>query len=216
MGYYGSILTLRGHYKDAVDTLRNAVRMSIEFAGPASPVAVQNRMFLARALAGAAEPSEATRILTENVELARKQLGEANVLVLRTRLEQARLAVERGEAQVAERDLAALIPQLRKLGAPGLPPLTQALVARGDALLLQQRNAEAVPVLQEAVRLRASYLWDQSWELAEARERLGEALGPTTPPGKGLLENSLRVLIAQLGEQHPLTLRTRRALSGPD
>ena len=154
-------------------------------------------------------------MLAENLELARKQLGEQNVLVLRTRLEQARLGVERAETAAPESDLAALIPQLRKLGAPALPSLTQALVARGDALLLQQRNAEAVTVLQEAVRLRASFLWDQSWELAEARERLGEALGANTPAGKGLLQNSLRVLVAQLGEQHPLTLRARRALSGP-
>jgi len=211
MGYYASILTLRGHHQEAVETVRSAVRMSIQFAGPASPVAVQNRIFLARALADAGDPAEAAQVLAENLELARKQLGEENVLVLRTRLEQSRMAIERGDVVAPERALAELISQLRKLGAPALPSLTQALVARGDALLMQQRSDEAVPVLREAVQLRQSFVWDQSWELAEARERLGEALGPTTPAGKELLAQSLRVLVAQLGEQHPLTLRARRA-----
>jgi non-specific serine/threonine protein kinase/serine/threonine-protein kinase len=213
MGYYGSILTLRGHDKDAVETLLTAVRMSTQFAGPASPVAVQNRLFLARALASAGDQPEASRVLAENLELARKQLGEQNLFVLRTRLEQARLAVEHGDATQPERDLRALIPQLRKLGAAALPPLTQALVAQGDALLMQQRNAEAVPPLREAVQLREGFLWDQSWELAEARERLGEALGANTPAGRDLLTASLRVLVSQLGEQHPLTLRARHALN---
>src|SRR5262249_813713 len=163
---------LRGHDKDAVETLRAAVRMSTQFAGPASPVAVQNRLFLARALAGAGEQSEATKVLADNLELARKQLADQNLLVLRTKLDQARLAGAHGDAAQPERDPAALIPQLRKLGAPGLPSLTQALVALGDALLIQKRPAEAVAPLREAVQLRESFLWDQSWELAEARERL--------------------------------------------
>jgi eukaryotic-like serine/threonine-protein kinase len=214
MGYYGSILALRGHHEEAIETLRTAVSMSMQFAGAASPVAVQNRLFLARAVAGAGDQPEATRILAENLELARKQLGEQNLFVLRTRLEQARLAVDRGEATAPELDLAALIPQLRKLGAPALPSLAQALVARGEALVLQQRNAEAVPVLREAVQLRETFLWPQSWELAEARERLGAALGANTPAGKDLLEQALRALVSQLGEQHPLTLRARSTLSG--
>ena len=213
MGYYGSILTLRGRKQEALDALRTAVHMAIQFAGPASPVAVQNRMFLGRAIAGAGDQAEATRVLAENLELARKQLGEENVLVLRTRLEQARLALETGEATQSEQSLSELIPRLRKLGAPALPSLTQALVARSDALLMQHRNAEAVPMLTEAVQLRETFLWDQSWELAEARERLGEALGAHTTKGKALLAQSARVLIAQLGEQHPLTQRARRAES---
>ena len=211
MGYYGSILTLRGRAAEAVETLRNAVRMSVQFAGPASPVAVQNRLFLARALAGVGEQPAATELLAENLELGRKQMGEENVFVLRTRLEQARLAVESGAAAGAERELVALIPRLRNLGAPGLPALTQALVAHGDSLLLQRRAEEAVPLLREAVQLRESFLWEQSWELAEARERLGEALGANTSRGKELLAQALAVLSAQLGEQHPLTLRARRA-----
>jgi hypothetical protein len=174
-------------------------------------VAVQNRLFLARALAGAGEQPAAMALLAESLELGRKQMGDANVFVLRTRLEQARLAVESGSAAGAELGLAALIPQLRNLGAPALPALTQALVARGDALLMQRRTAEAAPLLSEAVELRESFLWDQSWELAEARECLGEALGPNTSRGKQLLAQALTVLDTQLGRQHPLTLRARRA-----
>jgi non-specific serine/threonine protein kinase/serine/threonine-protein kinase len=209
MGFYGSILTLRGRHGQAVETLRTALRMSVQFAGPAGPVAVQNRMFLARALADAGNPSEANQLLAENFELARKQLGEQSVFTLRTRLEQARLAIERGD-YTAERDLSEVIALLRKLGAPALSSLSLALVARGDALLLQKRAAEAVPVLTEAVKLRETFLWDQSWELADARERLGEALGTHTPRGKELVTQSLRVLIAELGDQHPLTQRARR------
>ena len=214
MGFYGSIQSLRGRHTEAVSTLRNAVGMSVEFAGAASPVAVQNRIFLARALAGAGDLPAAVQLLTENFEMGRKQLGEQHVMVLRTSLEQARLAVENGDAARAEPALLALIPRLRKLGAPGLPALTQALVARGDALLSLNRPAEAVPLLDEAVRLRETFLWDQSWELAEARERLGEALGPATAAGKALLTRAAKVLASQLGEQHPFTLRAREALGG--
>ncbi len=70
-----------------VSVLRTAVSMASEFAGPASPVAVQNRLF----------PKRSTRrrrrargvrapLLDENLGLARKQLGEENLAVLRTRL----------------------------------------------------------------------------------------------------------------------------------
>jgi eukaryotic-like serine/threonine-protein kinase len=211
MGYYGSILTLRERHIEAIETLREAVRMAIEFAGPASPVAVQNRLFLASALAGAGQQAAAAALLAENLELGRKQLGEESLFVLRTQLEQARLAIESGEGVRSDPELAALIPRLRKVGGPGLPALTQALVARGDALLMQHRNAEAVPLFNEAVQLRKTFLWDQSWELAEARERLGETLGPDTPRGKELLSLALPVLTSQLGEQHTLTLRARRA-----
>jgi tetratricopeptide (TPR) repeat protein/predicted Ser/Thr protein kinase len=213
MGYYGSILSLRGRHDEALAALRNAVRMAVSFAGPASPVAVLNRLFLAEALAAAGQRDAAAAMLDDNLELGRKQLGEDNLFVLRIRLAQARLAIASGNPARADADLAALIPRLRKVGTTGLPALAQALVARGDSLLLQRRTADAVALLTEAVTLREKLLWDQSWELAEARERLGEALGVRDPRGKDLLAQALKVLATQLGAQHPQTLRARKAAS---
>ncbi len=212
MGYYGSILNLRGKHGEAVATLLNSVHMASRFAGPASPVAVLNRLFLAEALASNGERDAAAKTLEENLDLGRQQLGEDNLFVLRTQLAQARLDVAEGNAARADAALAALIPRLRKVGTAALPALAQSLVARGESLLLQQRAADAVPLLTEAVTLRESFLWDQSWELAEARERLGEALGTRDPHGQDLVTGATKVLESQLGAEHPQSVRARRAL----
>ena len=91
--------------------------------------------------------------------------------------------------------------------------LAQALVARGDALLAERRSGEAITVLTEAVQLREQLLWDESWELAEARALLGEALGSRDPRGRELLTGALAVLEAQVGADHPLSQRARRVLA---
>lgn len=214
MGYYGSILIIRGQWQDAIATLTHSLRIAGEFAGPASPVAVLNRAFLAEAQAGAGQMDLASALLEENLELGRKQLGEDNVFVLRTYLARSRLALVKGDAVLADAELAALIPRLRAAGVPALLTLGQALVARAEALLLQNRAADAVPLLTEAVRMREELLWDQSWELAEARARLGEALGAQSRRGRDLLARALPVLESQLGADNPQTRRARRALAG--
>jgi hypothetical protein len=101
---------------------------------------------------------------------------------------------------------------LRDIGTTARPVLAQALVARGEALMAERKPNDAVPLLTEAVRICEALLWDQSWELAEARARLGEALGARDTHGRQLLTKALTVLESQLGAQHPQTVRARRAL----
>lgn len=214
MGYYGSILTMRGQWDAAIDTLTHAVEIAGIFAGPASPVAVLNRLFLAEAHASAGNFQIADRLLAENLELGRKQLGEENVFVLRTHLARSRLTLANGRPEQASAELDALIPRLRAAGVAALPALAQALVAQGEALLDQGRASAAVPLLTRAVQLREQLLWDQSWELAEARARLGEALGLQSARGRALLASALTVLESQLGPDNPQTQRVRRVLAG--
>ncbi len=133
--------------------------------------------------------------------------------MLRIRLGQARLAQVKGEPARSAAEIAPLIEPLRKIGTTARPVLAQALVARGDALLAERRSGEAITVLTEAVQLREQLLWDESWELAEARALLGEALGSRDPRGRELLTGALAVLEAQVGADHPLSQRARRVLA---
>jgi len=213
MGYYGSLLSLRRQHKEAQEVLQTAVGMAAEFAGPASPVAVANRLFLGEAQAAAGDNQNARATLQENLTLARQQLGDAHAVVLRTRLALARISMGNGDAALVDAELEDLQKTLRKQGAPGILTLAQTLVAQGDAMLARQQAKAAVPFFTEAVQLREKLLWNQSWELAEARERLGEALTATgdSAGGAALLSKAVPVLEAQLGASHPLTVRARAA-----
>jgi non-specific serine/threonine protein kinase/serine/threonine-protein kinase len=175
MGYYGIIRSRRNQHFEALNVLRAAVTMASEFAGPASPVAVQNRLFLAEALDAADKATEATATLDENLTLARKQLGEENLAVLRTRLARARIEIHKGNSDAGKTELVTLLPLLRKQGKAGQLPLGQALMLLGDALLADGRPVEAIQPLNEALQLRQTLLWDRSPDVAEARDRLAEA-----------------------------------------
>ena len=103
---------------------------------------------------------------------------------------------------------------LRKAGQPGLAPMAHALLGAGEALLAQGRPAEAVAPLREAVALREKLLPAQSWELAVARVRLGEALKRSHGEGAtALLSQGLSVLTEQLGGEHAQVQRARKAIA---
>jgi hypothetical protein len=173
---------------------------------------VQNRLFYGEALYASGQHAAGLAALHEDLALARRQLGDEHLLVLRVRLSLARIAIAQGKAALAEHELTDLQAALRKQGAPALIALAQTLIAHADALLAQGRAPQAIPLLNEALQTREKLLWSQSWELAEAHERLGEALDATRDPrGKELLRRAAAVLEAQLGAQHPFTLRARRA-----
>jgi non-specific serine/threonine protein kinase/serine/threonine-protein kinase len=175
MGYYGIIRSQRGQHDEAISVLLTAVKMASEFAGPASPVAIQNRMFLADALDAAGERSAAAAQLDENLALGRKQLGEENLGVLRTRLSQARIAIRAGQRSTGNAALAALIPLFRKQGKAGQLALGQALVLQGESLLKDGKFSEASAPLSEALQLRQTLLWEHSPDITRARELLAEA-----------------------------------------
>jgi eukaryotic-like serine/threonine-protein kinase len=213
MAYYGAVLSVRGQHDDALTTLRDSTRIATQFTGAASPLAVLNRLFLAEAEMAAGRNETAAKTLAQNLELARPKLGAEHLYVLRTQLAQARLATATGNASRAEAEIVKLIGPLRAIGTAGQPTLATAFLARGAALLAQQKSTDAASPLAEAVRLREQLLWDQSWELAEARALLGEALGPGDPHARQLLAQALAVLESQLGPQHPQTERVRKLLA---
>ena len=83
----------------------------------------------------------------------------------------------------------------------------------GDVELKQGEIAPASITLPEAVALREKYP-DDTWELAEARERLGEALARAgSDAAPAILEKAAHDLESQLGANRPQTLRAKAALA---
>ena len=203
MGLYGATLTAQGQLADALDITRTASDMAIKYAGGASPLAIQDRLFLTDALTAAGNLDKARQLASENLALASQRFGASSVLTLRVRLSLARIDLAAGNAGAAHAEFAALVELLRKGGPTGTPVLASALVGSGEALLAQHQPAAAIAPLKEAVTLREKLQWPQSWELALARARLAEALeGSGSPGARELLRRSAADLAVQLGPDH--------------
>jgi non-specific serine/threonine protein kinase/serine/threonine-protein kinase len=214
MGLYGSTLTVQGRFDEAVAVLKTAADMAVQFTGPGSPLSVQDRLFLVDALRAANERDAAHATLAETLTIAKEKFGESHILTLRAQLSGARLLLADGDAAAAESQLSGIIDSLRKPGPPAELQLAQALVCHGEALLLQSRNAQAVAPLTEAVALREKLLWSESWEIGEARARLGEALLPDGDPrAEGLLQQAVVALEQELGANHAQTRRAQNLLT---
>jgi eukaryotic-like serine/threonine-protein kinase len=113
--------------------------------------------------------------LSENLALARKQLGDENLAVLRIRLAQARMQIRGHERAGGNAALAELVSLLRQQGKPSQLVLGQALVLQGESLLLDGKRREAVSPLAEALQMRQTLLWDRSPDIAEAQKLLDDA-----------------------------------------
>lgn len=214
MGQYGSLQTALGRPDQAIPILEEASRMAEKFTARGSALHVQNQTFLAEAHAAAGRSQQAAQIADEALTLARKQFGDDHYFAQRARLAKARLTATQQPFQKASAELADIITKLRAGGPAAQLALGQALVAQGELLIQNGRAADAAPVLEEAVRLREQMMWEQSWELAEARARLGEAQVATGKAGgKQLIEQSIATLESQLGPGHPQTARARRAIA---
>jgi eukaryotic-like serine/threonine-protein kinase len=214
MGQYGSLQSAMGRPDRAIPILDEAARMAEKFTAAGSALHVQNRTFLAEAHAASGQQQRAGQIMEETLALARKQFGDDHFFAQRVALAKARLTAGQQPHPQSAAELANVVTKLRAAGPAAHLALTQALVAQGDLLVKQGRPAEATPLLEEAVRLREQVMWDQSWELAEARARLGEAqLATGKPEGRQLIEQSLATLESQLGPEHPQTVRARRAVA---
>jgi eukaryotic-like serine/threonine-protein kinase len=214
MGHYGSLLAALGRADEALPLLEEAERMAVKFTAPASALHVQSRIHLAEAHLAAGQERRAADIIGETFEMARKQFGPAHLYTQRVQLAKTRLLVARNPPEQTLAELAGLTGKLRTHGPAAQLPLAQALLLQGDLLVKQRRAIEALPLLEEAVRLREQTMWPQSWELAEARARLGEALiAAGKPQGRQLIEQSVATLHEQLGPDHPQTLRARRAIA---
>lgn len=216
MGLYGAALAAEGHLAEALGVLQTAADMAAKFVGIGSPLAIQNRLFLTDALTLSGDLPRARELAARNLELAIEHVGPSGLLTLRVRMSQARIELEAGHADAAQAQFAELLDPLRRAGRPGLPLAAQALIGSGEALLAQSWAADAVAPLREAVELRQRLLWDQSWELAQAHVRLGEAFKRSKATGATeLLDQGAATLATQLGNDHPQVLRARRVLALP-
>jgi serine/threonine-protein kinase len=188
--------------------------MAEKFTARGSSLHVQNQTFLAEALAAAGQAQRADQTIDETLALARKQFGDDHFFTQRVRLAKARLSAARKPQPQSSAELTDIIAKLRAAGPAAQLALTQALITQGEVLMKQGHAAEATPLLEEAVKLREQVMWEQSWELAEARARLGEAqVAAGKLEGKQLIQQSLSTLESQLGHDHPQTARARRAVA---
>ncbi len=176
MGLYGATLTAEGQLARALDITRTAADMAVKYAGGASPLAIQDRLFLTGALTAAGDLDKARQLASENLAIASQRFGASAVLTLRVRLGLARIDMAAGNADAAQAEFAALVEPLRKAGPTGASLVASALFGNGEALLAQHRPAAAIAPLKEVVTLRERLQSPQSWELALARARLAEAL----------------------------------------
>ena len=134
------------------------------------------------------------------------------MLTQRAALALTRVDLAEGHADRARTQLQQVVAALRALGPPAEANLAEALVALGETELTQGQPQAARAPLAEAVALRTKD-GPQSWDLAEARERLGEALAALRDGGsRAVLQQAVSTLDMQLGANHPETLRARRAL----
>ena len=214
MGYYGKLLSVTNRNGPAITVLHNAVDVGTRFAGPRSPVTLQAQLFLGEAQLAAADVSAARTTLFAAHDAALTQYGAAHLLTLRAQLALAQLAAAAGQKAEAQGQLISVVDGLRKLGLPGEANLAQALQALGEVQMGQDQNQAAIAPLREAVSLREKS-HDQGYELAVARERLGEALDGVgdAPAGAALLKQAAQSLELQLGPDHPQTVRAKGALA---
>jgi non-specific serine/threonine protein kinase/serine/threonine-protein kinase len=213
MSYYGRILAITNRNEPAISVLREAMDMATRYTGPDSPVAIQARVFLGEALLADAAHEEATSVLSMAHDSALAHYGVANPLTLRAEIAVAQLAASDGNFQAAQRQFTEAVAGLRKLGAQSAATLAMALEALGSVNSVLGQKAEAESLLQEAVAIRERTP-DDIWELAQARERLGEALAKSgSAAAPAMLKKASVDLESQLGANHPQTLRAKAALA---
>jgi eukaryotic-like serine/threonine-protein kinase len=212
MGYYGRLLSVTGRVDAAIDALREAAALGARYTGEASPLSVQNRLFLGEALRQGGNLNEARETLSADCTAALKKFGPSHVLTLRAKLALAELDVASGRGTDARTAFNDIARALRGLGSSARPQLADALVALGDLDLQADDATDARTALLEAVALRGNF-GENNWELAQARERLGESLvASDAPQARSLLQRANATLSAQLGNNHVETIRARQAL----
>jgi non-specific serine/threonine protein kinase/serine/threonine-protein kinase len=175
MGYYGKVLDITNRDAEAVKILREASDLGVRYAGAGSPLALQNLLFLGEAQSGTGDRGTAHATVAAAYAAALKQYGPAHLLTLRAQLDQAKLQAEDGNLEGARIALAEIVTGLRKLGTQGESHLAAALMHLGEAQMRLGRTSEADATLRESVALREKHPEDV-WELAQARERLGEVM----------------------------------------
>lgn len=213
MGYYGRLLSITNRNEPAISVLHEATDLAERYAGATSPLAIQNRIFLGEAQLAIGDQQRAAISLNTAHDAALAQYGASHPLTLRAQLAIAERAAGAGDFESAETLLQSTVEGLRKLGPQGEPNLAQALLVLGDAALHLGQNPLAGATLKEAVTIREKSP-DDLWELAVARERLGETLAQSgNAAAPEILKKAAHDLESQLGADHPETVRAKAAVA---
>jgi non-specific serine/threonine protein kinase/serine/threonine-protein kinase len=214
MGYVGRLQSIRNQLARALPTLTQASEIAGRYSGAASPVTLQNRLFLGEAQLLAHDPTAAHGTLDAAHSAALAQYGPKSALTLRLQLAQGRVLVATGHVADGRAAMLAAVAGLRTLGPSSRSNLALALEALGEVSLSKQDPADAIAPLIESVTLyqQANY---SGWEPATARERLGEAYAARgdVKRARENLQDAVRTLQATLGADHPETQRARAALA---
>jgi non-specific serine/threonine protein kinase/serine/threonine-protein kinase len=136
LGNYGKLFLITDRAARAVPILREATDIGTRYAGPSSPVAEQNRLFLGQAQLASGDRAAARATLTADHDAALAQYGPNNVWTLRTQLALARVAMEEGHPSEAREQLNAIIPGLRANGIPTAEDLAEAVALLGQSTQL--------------------------------------------------------------------------------
>jgi eukaryotic-like serine/threonine-protein kinase len=216
MGWYAQVLTVTGRSAQALPIAREAVDTAKRYAGADSPVALQNMLFLADAQSATGDGKGARTTLVADRDAALAQYGPKHLATLRAQMALANLTYRQGDAAGGRTQLVSTIAQLRDLGARADASRAQALQYLGEIDLSAGKPGDAAEALREAVSILSRFA-ASGWNIALARERLGEALTATAQPGAAeALNEAVRILSAELGEEHTETGRAKSALRALD
>jgi tetratricopeptide (TPR) repeat protein len=216
MGLYGEVLILTGRSAQGLSVAREAVAIATRYAGTSSPVALQNMLFLSDAQYATADAKGARATLLADHDAALAQYGPKHLITLRSQMALANLAYRQGNSFGGRAQLVATIAQMRDLGTRADSSLAQALQYLGEIDLSAGKPADAAESLREAVTILGRFAVS-GWNIALARERLGEALSAAGQPGAAeSLNQAVRLLSAELGDEHAETIRAKSALRALD
>jgi non-specific serine/threonine protein kinase/serine/threonine-protein kinase len=216
MGLYGEILTLTDRSVQGLPITREAVDIATRYAGASSPVALQNMLFLSDAQSATADAKAARATLVADREAALAQYGPKHLATLRAQMALGNLAYRQGDVAAGRAQLVATIAPLRDLGARADAILAQALLYLGEIDLSAGKPVDAAESLHESISILSRFA-ASGWNIAVARERLGEALGAAGQLGAvEALSQAVKVLSAELGDEHTETVRAKAALRALD
>ncbi len=207
MGLYGEVLILTRRAAQALPISQEAVDLAIRYAGPVSPVAVRNRLFLADAQLASGDLNAARTTATAVYAATLDQYGPNNLATLTAQMSVAWLKFRQGDAAGGRTQMLAAVGRLRELGGRADGVLAQALQYLGEIDQAAGRPVDAIVPLQEGTALLSRFA-ATGCNLAVMRERLAEALIAARRPGAAqLLSQAIPVLRTQLGASHPDTIR---------
>jgi non-specific serine/threonine protein kinase/serine/threonine-protein kinase len=214
LSLHGAALTTLGRHDEAARVLAGAEEVAQRFTDASSPLAIQIRLLSTELLLARGQLDAADALAQENRRRADERLGPQSLFALRVRSGQARLLLAHGDAARAHAEFIAAADGLRALGVPAELALADAELGAGEASMRLREGDRAVAEFNEALALRRQAQWPESWRVAEAKERLGEALAALGRPGsEALLAEATRTLDAQLGAKSAEAVRARTVLA---